>query len=172
MNRRILICIAFFAAALSQILIRQSHASSTNARNRLVGAWQLVSTEERLSDGSKRPYRDLGPHGKGYLMYSADGHMCAALMNPDRPIWKDEDAPTPGEKASALDGFVAYCGRFEVDEAQRIVYHYPDVAWMPNYLGTKQLRPYVFDGDLLTFSDKVTGQPGVTGYSISWKKMK
>jgi len=93
-------------------------------------------------------------------------------MNPDRPIWKDEDAPTPGEKASALDGFVAYCGRFEVDEAQRIVYHYPDVAWMPNYLGTKQLRPYVFDGDLLTFSDKVTGQPGVTGYSISWKKMK
>ena len=33
------------------------------------------STEEHMADGSKRPYLDVGAHGKGYLIYAADGHM-------------------------------------------------------------------------------------------------
>jgi Lipocalin-like domain len=72
----------------------------------IVGTWELVSTEERLTDGSKRPYLDVGPHGQGYLMYTADGHMCAAGMNPDRPRWKDVNTPTETEKLRAIDGFL------------------------------------------------------------------
>ena len=32
----------------------------------IIGTWELVSTEERLTDGSKRPYSDVGPRGQGY----------------------------------------------------------------------------------------------------------
>jgi hypothetical protein len=51
------------------------------------------------------------------------------------------------------------------------MYHYPEVAWSPNYVGTKRPRPYKFKGDLMTFSDKVTNEPGVESYSITWRKV-
>ena len=143
---------------------------SGSMRDRFLGAWELVTTEQRLTDGSKRPYRQAGPNGKGYLIYTADGHMCAELMNPDRPVWKDTRSPSDAEKASAIDGLVAYCGRYEIDETNKVIYHYPEVAWSPNYVGTKQARPYKFNGDLLTFSGKVVDEPGVESYSITWRK--
>ena len=93
------------------------------------------------------------------------------LMNPDRPAWKDPQNQSDAEKASAIDGFVAYCGRYEIDEANKVMYHYPEVAWSPNYVGTKRPRPYKFKGDLLIFSDKVTNEPGVESYSITWRKV-
>jgi hypothetical protein len=143
---------------------------SGSMRDRFLGAWELVTTEQRLTDGSKRPYRQAGPNGKGYLIYTADGHMCGELMNPDRPVWKDRRSPSDAEKASAIDGLIAYCGRYEIDETNKVIYHYPEVAWSPNYVGTKQARPYKFNGDLLTFSGKVVDEPGVESYSITWRK--
>jgi len=143
----------------------------SSIRDRFIGTWELVSAEDHMTDGSTRPYPATGPNGKGYLMYTADGHMCAELMNPDRPAWKDPRNPSDAEKASAIDGFHAYCGRYEIDEADRVMYHYPEIAGSPNYVGTKQPRPYKFNGDLLTFSDKVTNEPGVESYSITWRKV-
>jgi len=143
---------------------------SGSVRNRFIGTWEMVSNEDHLIDGSARPFPTTGPHGKGHLMYTADGYMCAELMNPDRPAWKDLGNPSDAEKASAMDGFSAYCGRYEIDESNRVMYHYPELAWSPNYVGTKQRRPYKFSGDLLTFSDKTIGEPGVESYVVVWRK--
>ena len=104
-------------------------------------------------------------------MYAADGHMCAAGMNPDRPAWSDANKPTDAEKLRAIEGFFGYCGRYEIDTANRVIYHYPEVALEPGFVGTKQKRPYKFDGETLTFSDKDT-TPGIESYAITWKKMK
>ena len=35
---------------------------------RFLGTWELLSTEYRYTDGRRRPYPHVGPHGKGYLM--------------------------------------------------------------------------------------------------------
>jgi lipocalin-like protein len=145
--------------------------NAEKVRARLVGTWKLVSTEETMADGSKRPYPDVGPKGAGYLIYTADGHMCAAGMNPDRPAWKDVNQPTDAEKLRAVDGFFGYCGRYEIDSASHAIYHLPEVAMDPNFVGTRQKRPYTFAGDLLTLSDKDT-TPGVESYVITWKKLK
>ena len=93
-------------------------------------------------------------------------------MNPDRPAWKDMNKPTDAEKLRAIEGFFAYGGRYEIDVANHTIYHYPEVAWMPNFAGTKQVRPYKFDGELLTFSGKATNRPGVESWAITWRKMK
>jgi hypothetical protein len=143
----------------------------SSVRDRFIGAWQLVSTEVTMKDGSKRPYPGVGANGRGYLMYTADGHMCAQLVNSNRVSWKDPGRPTVAEKVAAMDGLAAYCGRFEIDESKHVVYHYPEVAWEPNFEGTKQPRPYVFENDLLTFSDKEEGEPGAVSYSIVWRRM-
>lgn len=149
----------------------QKKDSARDVRARIVGTWELVATEERMTDGSKRAYLDVGPRGKGFLIYTADGHMCAAGMNPDRPAWQDVDKPTETEKLRAMDGFFGYCGRYEIDAINHVIYHYPEVALDPNAVGTKQPRPYKFDAEKLTFSDKDAAH-GIVSYAITWKRVK
>ena len=145
---------------------------AASVRARFIGTWRLVSARETLKDGTVRPYKNLGPKGQGYLMYSADGHMCAELMNPERPRW--DTPPTAQQKAASLEGFVAYCGRFEVDAAKHLMTHYPEVAWKPNYVGTKQVRPYSFEGEHLVYSARTPpdGEPEVVEWRIEWEKVR
>ena len=145
--------------------------TTATVRSRFLGTWKLVSSEEKLRDGTARPFKELGPHGVGYLIYAADGHMCAVITNPDRPKW--DDPPTAAQQTAAIDGFVAYCGRYEIDEVQHVMWHYPEVAWKPDWVGTKQARPYRWDGDRLIFSDKWPddGQ-GIDRWTIVWEKVK
>ena len=149
---------------------RTSPAHLASLHDKLVGTWLLVSARDRMKDGSERFYADLGAHGKGYLVYTADGHMCQQLMNPDRPKWKEFDKPTEAEKISAIDGFSAYCGRYEVDEEKGMLVHLPELAWSPNYVGTRQLRPYTLQDGLLTFAGKPLDDPEVESYSITWRR--
>ena len=65
-------------------------------RDQLVGTWRLVAATQRLADGSVRADPQPGPHGVGYIMYDATGHMCVVLANPDRPAWK-ASTPTDAE---------------------------------------------------------------------------
>src|SRR5689334_10518694 len=82
-----------------------------------IGTWKLLSTQEKLRDGHTRPYTDIGANAQGYLMYAADGHMCATLMKPGRPNWHGEvEEATDAEKISAASGYTTYCGRYKVDE--------------------------------------------------------
>lgn len=173
MTRNVFLVVLTFGVlnltSVRQAIESQSKAHSGNSvRERFIGAWELQSAEFTMKDGTKRPYPDLGADGRGYLMYTADGHMCAQLVNPKRPTWKNPLRPTDAEKVAAMDGLTAYCGRFEVDESKRIMTHYPEVAWKPNFEGTTQPRPYAFNGDLLTFSDKEDEEPGAVSYSIVW----
>jgi hypothetical protein len=165
----LLVVLTLTATCLPSAAGQEDTASSVRAR--IIGTWELVSTTEYMADGSKRPYPDVGPNGKGFLIYTADGHMCAAGMNPDRPAWKDVNHPTDAEKLRAMDSFFGYCGRYEIDIATHTIYHYPEVALEPGFVGSKQKRPYKFEGEILTFSDKDT-TPGVERYAISWKKVK
>jgi hypothetical protein len=155
-----------------KLVAAHSSAVANDFRAKIVGAWELVSTVYYMTDGSKESYPDVGPNGKGYLVYTADGHMCAAGMNPDRRAWNDVNQPTDAEKLTAIEGFFGYCGRYEIDAANHVIYHSPDVALEPDLVGTKQRRPYSLDGETLTFADKEEMIPGVKGYSISWKKTK
>jgi Lipocalin-like domain len=145
--------------------------AAASARSQFLGTWKLVSSEDKLKDGTVRPFKELGPHGVGYLMYAADGHMCAVLTNPDRPKW--DDPPTAAQKTAAVEGLTAYCGRFEIDEVSHVMWHYPELAWRPDWVGTKQARPYRFDGDRLIFSGKAAeGSHGVDRWTIVWVKVK
>jgi len=156
---------------LARYSLAEPFHGSPNAQVQFVGTWKLVSTEETLKDGSSRPYQDVGPRGTGYLIYTADGHMCAELAGADRPKWKAP--PTTAQKVAAMETFSAYCGRFEVDEVNHVMWHYPDLALDPNFVGTKQRRPYRFEGNRLIFSDKQAPEEDdqtVDRWKIVWEK--
>ena len=156
------------AAAFGQTEPAQTESE---IRNQLVGTWNLVSAEETLKDGTTRPYYTFGPRAKGFLMYQADGYMCAQLVNPDRPQWADSSHPTAEEKTAAGEGTFAYCGRYEIDVKNRQIVHLPEVATDPGYVGTRQIRPYHLEGRRLILSDVAKNDPLVVRWRIVWEKV-
>ena len=129
--------LALSVACLLGAVSQQDSASSVRAR--LIGTWELVSTVEYWTDGSKRPFPDVGPRGKGFLMYTSDGHMCAAGMNPDRPAWKDVNQPTwksyaPWRASSAIAGAMKWIPPIKSSiTIPRL--HWTRAGWGPNKSG-------------------------------------
>jgi len=146
--------------------------TESEIRDRIVGTWKLAFTEETMKDGTTRPIPSFGAHGKGFLMYQPDGYMCADLVNPDRPKWADPVHITPEEKVAAADGTFAYCGGYEIDVKQKRIVHLPEVATDPGYVGSRQIRPYRFEGSRLILSDVEKDDPSVARWKIVWEKAR
>jgi hypothetical protein len=136
------------------------------------GTWRLVSSVEVLPDGTSRPY-GFGPHAQGYLMYDATGHVCAQVVDPDRPKWVDPEHPTPQEIKAAFDGFGGYCGTFTVDEKSHTAAHIPEVSFDPNLVGQSKQRSYRFENDKLIYSGTEALSPsGESHWTMTWEKVK
>jgi len=97
-------CASVIAALLicSGFVLAQSESE---IRDRIVGTWKLVSTEQTLKDGTTRPFPKYGPHGKGFLMYTLDGYMCADLVSGPRKMGGPEQ-PDPGREGRDRGRFV------------------------------------------------------------------
>jgi hypothetical protein len=145
--------------------------TESEIRDRIVGTWQLVSTEETLKDGTTRSFPAFGPRGKGILIYQRDGYMCAVITNPDRLKSAAPAHATREEKAAAADGTFSYCGRYEIDVKQETIVHLPEVASVPGFVGSRQIRPYCFEGVRLIFSDLEKDDPLVASWKIEWEKV-
>jgi hypothetical protein len=118
--------------------------------SRLIGVWILVSyTEEKKGREDSHP---LGPEPAGFLIYTPDGFVSAQLMKPGRSAFhsRDWNRGTPEEYEESGSGYIAYCGTYEVDEANRTVTHIPSVALLPNLIHGRQLRAINLNGDRLT----------------------
>ena len=141
--------------------------------SQLVGTWQIVSIRDTMKDGSVGPPADLGPHPKGFLMYEPDGHMCATLVNSDRPAWKDFAKSTDAEKIAYYDTFIAYCGTYKLDSTVSTVTHYPSVAWTPAYVGSTQPRPFKLEGNrlIITVTEGMANL-GIQKRVLVWERAK
>lgn len=142
-------------------------AQTSGLDSRLAGTWRLVSTEATLPDGTKGPIPWLGPQGKAYLIYTADRHMCVALMNPQRPMWSSSDTPSEKEAKSAVDGFYAYCSAVEVNDKEAIVTHHVEIALAPNDVGEAFKRRFRFEGNRLILQPMEE-----SGTSLTWERVR
>lgn len=137
-----------------------------------VGTWRLVSSVEVLPDGTSRPY-GFGPHARGYLMYDATGHVCAQVMDPDRPKWVDPERPTAQEVKTSYDGFGGYCGSYTVDEKSHTSAHIPEVSLDPNLVDQQKPRSYAFENDRLVYRGVEKLDPiGESHWTMIWAKVK
>jgi Lipocalin-like domain len=118
-------------------------------RNALVGAWRLVSWENRADGQVTYP---MGTDPLGYLLYTADGCFSVTISRAGRARFAAGDllGGTPGEKAGAVEGFVAYAGRYSF-YGDRVVHHV-ELSLFPNWVGTHQERFAELSGDRLTLS--------------------
>ena len=105
-------------------------------------------------------------------MYQRDGYMCAILSNPDCAGRGDPTRATMETTAAAADGTFSYCGGSEIDVKQEWIIHLPELASDPKYVGSRQVRPYRFEGSRLIFSDVEKEDPSVASWKIVWEKVQ
>jgi len=121
-------------------------------KEELVGTWRLVSLVTQRSDGSER--NGMGSNPSGLIMYDALGNFSAHLMRGGRTPFANDDmgSGTPEEIRAAFLGYVAYWGRYEVDEKQLLVQHFPEGSLFPNWLGQTQTRQVELSSNRLVLS--------------------
>ncbi len=122
--------------------------------NPFVGTWKLISWEITQPDGTI--FYPFGQKAVGYLIYTADGHMSAEIMDPDRqqsdPHFPLETATAQtlpdSDRARAYSTYLSYCGTYTVDD--NTVTHHVKAGLIPSWTGSDQARHFKFDHDLLT----------------------
>jgi Lipocalin-like domain len=121
-----------------------------HAHGALVGAWRLVSWENQAADGQVT--YPMGPAPIGYVIYAADGRFSITISRRGRAGFAAGDllSGTAEEQARAMEGFVAYAGRYSFD-GDRVVHHV-ELSLFPNWVGSDQQRWVELAGDRLILS--------------------
>jgi len=142
-------------------------------RDQLIGAWKLVSYEERSVDGSA-PFHPMGEKPMGLILYTPDGYMSAQLMHPERKPFASGDwfDGTEEEYRQEASTYIAYSGPFHVDEEKQTLTHSMFVSLFPNWTGQTQPRVVKIEGDTLhlsTASPLKSGGRTVNAY-LEWRR--
>jgi hypothetical protein len=112
--------------------------NKVQARDALVGAWRLVSWENRAADGQVS--YPMGTDPIGYVLYTGDGRFSVTISPRGRVGFTAGDllSGTAEEQARAVAGFVAYAGRYSF-HGDRVVHHV-ELSLFPNWVGSDQER--------------------------------
>ena len=147
---------------------------SGSAKEQFSGTWKLVSWKIEQANGELID-TTMGSDPSGWIMYRPEGRMCAAIMRRDRPQFVSNNAlsGTSEEIKAAVEGYLSYCGSYEVNEQQHFVVHSIQVSWFPNWLATEQKRFFQFDGDRLTLKTPPLigiGEPQI--HRLIWERLR
>jgi hypothetical protein len=116
-------------------------ASFAGDRDRIVGTWKLVSYEVEVQvTGQKSPV--MGEEPTGYVTFTPEGRVFFVLTGGARQAAKPDQ-----ERAGLLNTLIAYSGTYSVEGDKWTTN--VDVAWNPEWVGTKQVRDFKVDGERL-----------------------
>jgi len=174
MNPRPLTWTALLFAAMASACLAQGTSSPALDRHALVGTWRLVSVES-LRPGGEVSREWMGSKPTGLLMYDATGHMSVQIMRDPRPTFDSgRDRPrTPEEFKAAYDGYYAYFGTYELNEAEGIILHRVQASLWPREVGREYRRHINLSSDRLTLTTppiKVAGEQRIN--SLAWERVK
>lgn len=136
--------------------------------DQVIGTWSLVSYQTTDKEGNV--VYPLGEDAKGFIMYNPDGFMSAQLMaTKGRPAYKSGDlhTGTPEEMAAAAHGYIAYSGRFEIDEENQQLTHHMDVSMNPTWEGQAQPRIANIEGETIVIFNGLKPED-----KLIWKHVK
>lgn len=103
----------------------------------LIGVWTLVSQEAYAPTGQIYYPRGMSP--QGMLMYTADGYMSVQLIRTDIETSRLMVLTTLD---TALEGFLAYYGRYTVDFPSKVIYHHVEGCSFPSWRGKTLERTF------------------------------
>jgi hypothetical protein len=88
----------------------------------------------------------MGPDALGSLLYTADNRLSVTISRAGRARFAAGDllGGTTEEQARAVEGIVAYAGRYSF-HGDRVVHHV-ELSLFPNWVGTDQQRSVELSG--------------------------
>ncbi len=131
---------------------------------KFVGTWVLVSQETQHPDGRAVPSRGDGP--LGLIIYDAAGNMAVQLMRTDSRAAEFHDM---AGFDTAMQGYLAYFGRYDVDQAAGLVRHTVIGSSYFGYRGVVLTRAYAFQDDTLVL--RATAADGNSQRVLVWRKV-
>src|SRR5262245_44241509 len=120
------------------LLADDAIAQQKSLQEQLVGTWMLVSTDVVRNDGSKLEL--FGPHPRGTLIYTGDGHFATMEMRADLPklASRRRDQGTSEEYQAVVQGSVASFGTYAVNEAEKTITLHIEGSTFANLIGGEQ----------------------------------
>jgi Lipocalin-like domain len=138
MNRRSMM-LTSTAASLTVVgvALPAGNAIGQTAKD-LVGTWTWVTVETVRPDGSRS--QPFGPNPKGHIVFDANGHFAYLLTRSGRPRFasNNRDDTTPEENKAAVQGTLAYSGRYSVSD-KNLIFEI-EASTFPNAEGAEQKR--------------------------------
>src|SRR5687767_13135192 len=106
------------------------------------GLWNLIKWTARQADD--QVFYPFGEDAVGQLLYDAKGNMMVEIMRQERKLFASNNflQGTADEMMSAYNGFVAYCGTYDVDPIAKLVVHHIKISSFPNWVNQDQIRYY------------------------------
>jgi hypothetical protein len=132
----------------------------------LVGTWELRSfLLEDAATGERRAV--LGDRPTGFLVLTPEGRLISVVTAERMPAPRSD-----AERARAYASMLAYSGLYRI-EGDRFVTEV-DVAWDPDWVGTRQIRFWRIEGDVLSIetAPQLPSGDGMTGRGIViWRRV-
>ena len=136
----------------------------------LIGTWKQLSGT-MVEEGSASSRSNLSAAPNGFVNFSADGRLI--LLSTDSARKKPAgEVPTAAEAEALYRSMIAYAGTYEI-EGNKVTYHL-EATWNESWTGSKQVRFWKVDGDLLTVTtpeivNPLTGKRSV--FKLTFRKI-
>jgi hypothetical protein len=126
--------------------MRKDQPRAKTAKERLLGAWTLVSLTAGEEADQTFPY---GANPKGSMMVDANGRFMITVVRSDLPQFASNNrmTATPDEATAVVQGSIAYYGSYSIDEATHVITVNIEGSTFPNFTGGTQTRILSFNGD-------------------------
>lgn len=119
-------------------------------KNEIIGSWKLLSYIE-VPVGGEEYLFPLGKNPKGILIFSPDGYMSVQISvnNPVKYNSEDRYSVTDAKIAARAKEYIAFTGKYIVDNVLCHVIYHIETSLNPNWEGVKQIRKMDFEADIL-----------------------
>jgi hypothetical protein len=146
-------------------------AQQSSIKDRLLGAWTLVSVLAEAADGQRT--EPFGPNPIGTIIFAPEGHFSLFQSRTGLPnIAANDRAKATAEEAQAImAGAIAYFGTYAI-EADNTISVKLDGSTFPNLIGGAAQKRIVtsLTGEEFKFTNPRTPS-GITLHTV-WKRAK
>jgi len=138
----------------------------SNVLNLFIGTWRLVYSVE--IDKSGTAHYPFGEDAIGYIIYDDNAQMAVQISRFHRQNFNSDNFLTASESdlITLPKNYLAYFGKFVLDEKNSIVSHIIEGHLFPNYVEKNLERKYRF------YDNKLSLKPwDGTNREIVWEKV-
>jgi hypothetical protein len=137
----------------------------------LVGTWRLLSRIDRDASGGPVDEPTLGSDPLAVLFFDGAGNFAAQFMKRDRSVAIAAPVFAGQNNTTAIGGYDAYFGTYEVDEASGAVQTHLVAALSPTHVGATMMRNMkVEEGKLVIRLTTTAGDDTLVHRTLTWER--